>query len=131
MWLQTCKSDSIKVRCGLVPVPCGVISKRSGECIPVCGLCSVSSLVYGLPKSRLDIYQGLFGLENCADMSALYQAVSDSKENIRVDSGTEDELSAPSKSFRVTSWNSVAGQASHTGHDPTSYANVSSPWLIT
>lgn len=55
-------------------------------------------------------------------MSMLYEKMSDIKENIRVDAGMEDELSAPSKLVRITL---AAGQASPTGHDPTAYANVS------
>ena len=62
-------------------------------------------------------------------MSSLYKTVSDTKENLRIDSGTEDELSAPSKPFRVTPRNSIAGQASPTGRDPTPYTNVSDPGL--
>ena len=58
-------------------------------------------------------------------MSMLYKTVSDIKENIVIDSGTEDELSPPSKLFRVTPRNSAAGQASPTGLDPTADANVS------
>lgn len=62
-------------------------------------------------------------------MSLFYKTESDTKENLRVDSGTEDELSAPSKLCRVTPRNSIAGQASPTGRDPTPYTNVSNPGL--
>lgn len=58
-----------------------------------------------------------------------YKTVSDTKKNIRVDSGTDDELSAPSKLFRVTPRKYAAGQASPIGHDPTPYAKVSNPGL--
>lgn len=70
-------------------------------------------------------------MKTTQNMSMFYKTVSDTKENIAIDSGTEDELTAPSKLFRVTPRNSVAGQASPIGLDPTPYANVSNirPYL--
>ena len=52
--------------------------------------------------------------------------MSDTKEYMWLDSGTEDELSASSKLFRVTPRHSAAGQACSV----TSYANVSNLCLV-
>ena len=59
-------------------------------------------------------------------MAMLYKMISDIRENTCSDSGTEDELSASSKLFRVTPRHSAAGQACSV----TSHANVSSLWLV-
>lgn len=85
------------------------------------------SLVYGLPKSRLDFHEGVLGRGDYVNRSMLYETMSNIKENIRVDSGTEDELSAPSKLFCVTPRNSAAGQACPTEQGRTPFANVSNP----
>ena len=119
----------VKVRYILAfPVPCGVAflwcegARRARLQIPAY---IVSSFVYELLELRLGFYKGGVGLEDYANMSVFSKQISDTKENIVIDSGTEDELSAPSKLFRVTPRNSVAGQANPIGLDPTSYANVS------
>ncbi|KAK3172776.1 hypothetical protein OEA41_006101 [Lepraria neglecta] len=48
----------------------------------------------------------------------------DIRENIRVESGTEDELSVPTKLSRVTPRNSLAGKPSPTSLNPTPHANL-------
>lgn len=60
----------------------------------------------------------------------VYETMSDIKENVRVDSGTEDELAAPSKLYRVKLRKSAAGQASSAGLYATTHANVSKAGLI-
>ena len=57
-------------------------------------------------------------------MSSMDRGEEDLKENIRVDSGTEDELSVPTKLSRVTPRNSLAGKPSPTSLNPTPHANV-------
>lgn len=58
-------------------------------------------------------------------MSTLEGTVSDIEENIKMDIGTEDELSDPSILSRMSQRRSAAGQITQVGHDPTPYANVS------
>ena len=57
-------------------------------------------------------------------MSSIGRGKADLKENIRSDSGTEDELSAPTKLSRVAPRNSLAGRPSPTSLNPTPHANV-------
>ena len=64
-----------------------------------------------------------FGPEGNASMAMLYKMMSDIRES---DSGTEDELSASSKLFRVPPRHSAAGQACSV----TPHANVSNLWLV-
>lgn len=57
-------------------------------------------------------------------MSSMDRGEDDLKENIKVDSGTEDELSVPTKLSGVTPRNSLAGKPSPTSLNPTPHANV-------
>lgn len=77
-------------------------------------LLALHHFVYQLPRSRLE---RVLEFGDYANMALLYESVSDIKENTRADSGTEDELSAPSKLSRVTPRNSSTGQASPAVHD--------------
>lgn len=58
------------------------------------------------------------------NMSSMDRGEDDLKENIKVDSGTEDELSVPTKLSGVTPRNSLAGKPSPTSLNPTPHANV-------
>ena len=57
-------------------------------------------------------------------MSSMDRGEGNLKENIKVDPGTEDELSVPTKLSRVTPRNSLAGNPSPTSLNPTPHANV-------
>ena len=52
------------------------------------------------------------------------------KEDMWMDSGIEDELSAPSNLFHIAPRNSPAGQASSAGHNPLTHTNVSNLGLL-
>ena len=58
------------------------------------------------------------------------EIMSNIKEDVWMDSGIEDELSAPSKWFHIAPRNSPAGQASSVGHNPTTHTNARSLGLL-
>lgn len=110
------------------PVPCGVAYKRlvvSWQLAPMYSYIRHPRHMFtNCPNRELTFYKESLGLETYPKMSLSYKTVSDIKENLRVDSGIEDELSAASQLIRVTPRKSTAGQASPTGRDPTPYANL-------